>query len=304
MTAPSRVAILINPAAGGGRGAKLARPVADKLTAAGALAEVLVPQTLDQARELAADRTAKGIDALVVVGGDGMVHVGVNAVGETGTGLALVPCGSGNDYARAIGLSVRDPLKALDALCCGTSRQVDVLAVTSVRERRLVATVVAVGFDSRVATRASAMTRVPGHARYLAAIAAEMRALTMTSLDVDATSADGGSRHTGGKRLLVAVGVTAYYGGGLKMLPDADLADGLLDVAEIEPVSRRRLARLFHRLYRGTHTGLGVVSMSTAESVTLTQVDGEPVEGVGDGEPLGPLPLTLTCLPGALRLFA
>jgi diacylglycerol kinase (ATP) len=304
MPAPTRVVVLVNPVAGGGRGARLAQSVVDRLTAAGSATELLVPDGLGRARELAAQRVAAGIDALVVVGGDGMVHLGVNAVGETGTGLAIVPCGTGNDYARAIGLSARDPMGALVPLCAGLSRQTDVVAVAGDGPDRLVATVVAVGFDSRVAARANAMSRLHGHVRYLAAVAGEMRTLTMTSLSIRAERPDGSIDQRSVDRLLVAVGVTEFYGGGLKMLPGADPSDGLLDVVEIDPVSRRTVLHLFPHLYRGTHTRFPVVSAARARSVTLTQTGGEPVEAVGDGEPLGGLPLTITCRPGLLRLFA
>ncbi len=305
MSAPARTAVLVNPAAGGGRGAKLAQPVADRLTAAGSAVDLLVPDSLGQARELAADRVADGVDALVVVGGDGIVHLGVNAVGESGSGLAIVPCGTGNDYARAIGLSAKDPMGALDSLCAGVSRQTDVVGVSGNDGDRLVATVVAVGFDSRVAARANAMGgRLHGHVRYLAAIAGEMRSLTMTSLTLETERPDGSIAKATGDRLLVAVGVTPYYGGGLKMLPGADPTDGLLDVVEIDPVKRRTVLRLFPHLYRGTHTRFAAVSAGRTRSITLTQTTGEPVEAVGDGEPLGGLPLTLTCRPGLLRLYA
>jgi diacylglycerol kinase (ATP) len=304
VSAPARAAVLVNPAAGGGRGAKLAQPVADRLTAAGSAVDLLVPDSLGRACELAAERVADGVDALVVVGGDGLVHLGVNAVGETRTGLAIVPCGTGNDYARAMGLSAKDPMGALDKVCAGVSRQTDLVGVSGSDGERLVATVVAVGFDSRVATRANAMGRLHGHVRYLAAVAGEMRALTMTSLFIETERPDGSIAHATGDRLLVAVGVTPYYGGGLRMLPGADPTDGLLDIVEIDPVNRRTVLRLFPHLYRGTHTRFAVVSAGRARSITLTQTAGEPVEAVGDGEPLGGLPLSLTCRPGLLRLFA
>jgi diacylglycerol kinase (ATP) len=304
MPAPSRAAVVVNPAAGGGRAAKLARPVADRLTAAGSVTELLVPDSLDRARDLAAERVSSGIDALVVVGGDGMAHLGVNAVGGTGTGLAIVPCGTGNDWARAIGLTTRDPMGALDAVCAGVSRQTDLVGVSGRDGERLVASVVAVGFDSRVAMRANAMHHLHGHARYLAAVVGEMRHLTMTSLLVESEGADGSVVRAAGDRLLVAIGVTPYYGGGLKMLPGADPTDGLLDVIEIDPVNRRTVLHLFPHLYRGTHTRFPVVSSRQARSVTLTQTGGAPVEAVGDGEPIGRLPLTIRCRPGLLRLFA
>jgi diacylglycerol kinase (ATP) len=148
------------------------------------------------------------------------------------------------------------------------------------------------------------MARLHGHARYLAAVAGEMRALTMTSLSIETERPDGSIDRHLEDRLLVAVGVTPYYGGGLKMLPGADPTDGLLDVVEIDPVNRRTVLRLFPHLYRGTHTRFGVVSATRARSVTLTQTAGAPVEAVGDGEPLGGLPITITCRPGLLRLLA
>jgi diacylglycerol kinase (ATP) len=155
--------------------------------------------------------------------------------------------------------------------------------------------VLAAGFDSLVNERANAMRWPKGRRRYDVAIFRELLTLHAKQYRVtlDGQPLD---RHAN----LVAVGNGPSYGGGLRMCPDADLTDGLLEVVVAGPVSRRALLSLYPKVFQGTHVQHPKVQCYRARSVTL---EAEGIVGYADGERIRPLPLTITAEPGALRVL-
>ncbi len=157
--------------------------------------------------------------------------------------------------------------------------------------------VLASGFDSRVTDRGNRMRWPRGPRRYDVAMVAELAALRPVPFRL---RLDGGPwRET--DATLVAVGNAASYGGGMRICAGARVDDGLFTVTVVGEVSRTTLLRVFPRVYRGTHLDHPAVSVSEAARV---EIDAPGVTGYADGEPLGPLPLTAVCVPGAVRLLA
>lgn len=286
------IAVLVNPTSGRGRGARLAEPVTERLTEAGIRARWEAGRDADEAADLARRAVARGVDGLVVVGGDGMAHLALQAVAETGTPLGVIPAGTGNDLARSVGAPVGDPLAAADIVVAGFTRAQDLGRVGS----ELFSTVLCAGFDSRVAERVAGMTWPRGRLRYDLAVVAELGSFRpqrfVLELDQEEEQAEA---------LLVAVGVTPSYGGGLRICAGADPTDGLLDVAVIGPLARHELVRLFPKLTKGTHVGHPAVTMYRAKTVSVASAG---ITAYADGERMGPLPLTVECVPGALQVFA
>ncbi len=179
----TRVGLAVNPTAGKGRGATEGNAVAAAFGAAGLDVVRLVGRDatdlagrVDAALAPARD----GLDALVVVGGDGMVHLGTNAVAGTAVPLGIVAAGTGNDVARGLGLPVHDAAAAarvvLDALTAGTFRPVDAARVAAAdgMPARWFAGVLGVGFDAVVNERANRLRWPRGRRRYDVAIALEL----------------------------------------------------------------------------------------------------------------------------------
>lgn len=300
-TTARRVALLVNPTAGNGDGEATGQAVAARLRTAGLDVTSLRGTDIDHAAQVAAEQVAAGVDHLVVLGGDGMTHVGLNATAGTGTSLGVIPRGTGNDFARALGLPRNDPLAAADVVVAGHVALLD--AGRIVRDEPgatpvWFATVLAVGFDSRVAARARSTRFLSGNARYVACVVAELKRFLSTPLRL---SLDGHSE--AGTRMLVAVGNTSTYGGGLHMCAGADPTDGWFSIVEVTDISRLELLRLFPKLYRGTHLTHPAVTMRRAREVRLEMLSDETLIGFADGEPVGALPLTATCEPGALRML-
>ena len=287
---PLRVALLVNPTAGGGRGQRLTAAVRDRLRAGGAHVDVLVGDDAADAAELTRQAVAGGVDALAALGGDGLVNLAATAVLGTGVPLAVVPAGTGNDAARMLGLA--DPLGAVDVVLHGRRRALDVGRVGG----RVFVTVLSSGFDARVTERANALTWPRGAARYPLAVLAELRVFRPVPYDV---VIDGVPLHL--PAMLVAVGNSRSYGGGMLVCPDADPTDGLLDVTVLTPLPTARFLRLFPSVYRGRHVGRPEVRTFRARTVRL---DAPAMTAYADGEPVGPLPVEVDVLPGALTVLA
>jgi diacylglycerol kinase (ATP) len=241
---------------------------------------------------LARKAVADGVDVLVVLGGDGGAHLGVQACAESGTAFAVVPAGTGNDLAAALGMTCVEDVVA--GLRGGVRRPFDLGRVSN---GAWFATVLCAGFDSAVNERANAMRWPAGPRRYDLAILAEMVALRAWPLVVE-------TEH-GVEELdatLVAVGNTTSYGGGIPVCPAADPADGLFDVTVLTAVSRTALVRMLPTLRTGHHVDHGAVRTLRAKSVRLAGDNGWV--GYADGERIVELPLSVECRSGALTVVS
>ncbi|YCK36953.1 diacylglycerol/lipid kinase family protein [Actinomadura sp. ATCC 39365] len=291
-----QIALLVNPAARGGRTLRLLEPVARRLRASGAELSVIVGTDAADALERACTAVAERPDALVAFGGDGLVHLAVQAVAGTDVPLGIIPAGTGNDFAAALGLAHRDPLAAARTVLRMRARPVDAARVRAGESEELFAGVLCCGFDSRVNERANRRTWPPGKGRYLVAVAEELRAFRPIPFRV--TLDDGEVVEQ--EAMMVAVANTRSYGAGMRVCPDASPDDGLLDVMMVGAVSKREFLRVFPGVYRGTHVGHPAVSVRRARRVTLEAAD---VVAYADGERVGPVPVTCEIQPGALRVI-
>jgi diacylglycerol kinase (ATP) len=202
------IALLTNPTAGKGRGAKARALVLRRLEEGGVAVRDLAGRDADEALDLARAVVADGVESLVVVGGDGMVHLGVQALAGTSSALGIIPAGTGNDVARYFDLPRKDPVAAANVVLRGDTRRVDLAKSGS----KYFATVMAAGFDALVNERANRMTWPKGQMRYNLATLAELRVFKPLhyTLDLD------GQQLTL-EAMLVAVGNGPSFGGGLRI---------------------------------------------------------------------------------------
>ncbi|OFE17554.1 sphingosine kinase [Humibacillus sp. DSM 29435] len=292
---PSRIALIVNPTSGKGAGAAMGEQTARLLRTAGH--EVIDVSAAGYALAHAAAATALGggVDTLVVVGGDGMVHLGVNLCAGTPVRLGVVAAGTGNDFARNLGLPVRDPAAAVRVIHAGVTRAVDAGKVTDAGgQMRWFGGVLGAGFDAVVAARAARMRWPRGAMRYNLAIARELPVFHAIPYVVDL---DGERLQT--RAMLVAVANTTSFGGGMKVCPDADVSDGLFDVLIVHELSIAAFLRVFPRVFSGTHVGHRAVDIRRARRVRL-EADG--IHAQADGEPLSALPLDIEVVPAALQV--
>ncbi|WP_432478392.1 diacylglycerol/lipid kinase family protein [Nocardioides sp. GXQ0305] len=287
-----RVALLTNPTAGKGRGRRAGDVALRRLRDAGFVVSDLRGSDAAHGLQLARKAVADGAWALVVVGGDGMVHLGAQAVAETGVHLGVVPAGTGNDVARYLDLPRRDPAAATDRVIASTPRRIDVARCGAT----YFVTVLAAGFDAVVNERANAMTWPRGQMRYTLATLAELRTFEPIGYTLEL---DGRSHRL--DAMLVAVGNGPSFGGGLRITEGAELDDGLIDVVVIRPMSKPGLVRAYPKLFRGTHVTLPQYEHHRVREVTVAAPG---IVAYADGERVGPLPLTVSCVPGGLSVLA
>ncbi|MBT2442269.1 diacylglycerol kinase [Streptomyces sp. ISL-36] len=293
----SEITLFVNPTAGRGRGAHAAQPAARALRDAGFSVRTVLGADAEDALRRARQAVESGTGALVAVGGDGMVSLALQAVAGTRTPLGVVAVGTGNDFARSLGLPVRDPAAAgriaAELLKGGGGRDIDLGRVGD----RWFGTVLASGFDSRVNDRGNRMRLPVGRFKYDLAMIAELAAFRPVPYRL--TLDDSTERQV--EATLVAVGNGTSYGGGMRICARARMNDGLFDVTVVGDCSRTTLIKVFPQVYRGTHLDHPKVTVHRVRALTL---DAPGITGYADGEPLGPLPLTAECVPAAVRVLA
>jgi len=297
-----RLVLAINPSASFGRARDAGPRVLELLRAAGHEVHPLVAPNYELLTERAAEALGEGADALVVVGGDGMVHLGAGLVGGTTVPLGLVPVGTGNDLALTAGIPRHDVAGAvahlLEALDRGpTAIDTGVAAWEEAgerRERRFVGAV-SCGFDAFVNERANRMRRPKGAIRYQLALARELVGLRPIEYRIEW---DGGVIEQAG--VLVAVANNRSIGGGIAITPGASLTDGVLDLFLVEALSRGAFLRIYPRVANGTHLDDPRVTVLPA---TRVRVEATGVVGYADGERLGALPMDIRIEPASLRFL-
>ena len=288
------VAVLVSAAAGRGRARAVGDTILGELRSAGLSPTVLAATTGAEAETRAREAVAAGTGAVVAVGGDGTAHAALQAVAGTTTPLGLVAAGTGNDLALALGVPT-DPGAAVRALAddlrAGEAPRIDAGRVGD----RWWATVLCCGFDSAVTDRANRLRWPRGPRRYDVAILAELARLRPYAMTL---RLDDGEPRTL-PATMIAVGNTAWYGGGLQICPGADPADGLFDITVVGALTRRELVRSRPQLAAGTHVHNPSVSVFRAARIELACPG---VTTWADGEPVAPLPVVAECVPGALTV--
>jgi diacylglycerol kinase (ATP) len=286
------LALVANPVAGKGRNDTPVAMVAERLRHAGLAVRVLRGGDAAESERLAREAVSDGVDGLVVCGGDGMVNLAAQVLAGTPTPLGIIPLGTGNDTARALGLPVKDPLAAADVIVGGSRRVIDLARCGD----RYFVTVMAAGFDALVNERADAMTWPKGELKYSLAILAVLKSFRPIAYTLDL---DGRTRRVEG--MLVSIGNGDSMGGGLKVTHGAELDDGLLDVVLFTSVPRRELIRTYPKLFSGGHTRHPAYERHRVKRVTVAAPG---VVAYADGERFGELPLTVEVAAGALTVFA
>lgn len=287
----TEIALLTNPTSGRGRGSRISDLVAPRLRDAGFHVRELIGRDADEALDLARTCVADEVDTLLVVGGDGMVHLAVQALAGSATRLGLVPAGTGNDVARNLGIPRKDPRAATDVVIGGKERTIDLARVGS----KHFVTVLAAGFDAIVNERANDMTWPKGQMRYNLATVGELRTFTPIPyvLEIDGEAARF-------EAMTVAIGNGPSFGGGLRITEGAELDDGLLDVVAILPMGRMGLVRTYPKLFKGTHVHHPMYRHWHARTVTVAAPG---IVAYADGERIAALPLTVEVVPRALRVL-
>jgi diacylglycerol kinase (ATP) len=292
-----RVTILTNPTSGHGNAPHATERAVTRLQQRGVDVTAIVGRDATHARQLVREHLDRGTDALVVVGGDGVIALALQELAGNDVPLGIIPAGTGNDHAREYRIPAKEPEAAADIVADGHTRTVDLGRIDGADGTlRWFGTVVATGFDSLVSDRANRMRWPHGRMRYNLAMVAEISRLRLLPFRL---AFDGGDP-VDCALTMTAIGNTRSYGGGMLICPGADPTDGLLDVTMIASASRSRLIRLFPTVFKGTHVNLDTVTTRRAATVT---VECPGINAYADGDFAATLPVTITAVPRALRIL-
>jgi len=298
---------VLNPTAGKGKATGSWPHLRANFEAQGHRVVDLSAPDLAGATASARQAVVDGLDALVVAGGDGMVHLGVNLVAGTSLPLGIIALGTGNDVARSLGLPRSSAKAGADAVCQALAQppyRVDAVEVSTPHHSmsEWFCGVLSAGFDAAVNAKANALAWPRGESVYVRALFAELRRYQPYGFDVELD----GRPCWSGPAALVAVANGLYFGGGMKLAPQAVMDDGLIDLMVAGPLTKAQLLRVFPRIYGGSHLSHPAVNLFTGKSVTIrprADLGANPPDAHTDGERVGPLPLTCTVVPGAVRIL-
>jgi len=272
--------LLINPKSGNGRGNKVGKLVKQELNAFGI---EYIDVSADSAQQSQVNLKSKlggsqKFEGLFLIGGDGTVNLAVQELVGSGLGIALIPAGTGNDFARTLDLKLKNPEQLIKHYLSSRPSLIDVGQVG----KKYFVDVLSTGFDSMVNERANAMKRIKGRAKYNISILLVLSTFKPKSYRF---SIDGFSFES--QAMLIAVSNGICYGGGMKVTPNAKIDDGLFDILILSPVSKFEFLKVFPKVFSGKHTTHPAVRISRARSV---EIDSDAV-AYADGERVGPLPV-------------
>jgi len=236
----------------------------------------------------------KGCQHLAVCGGDGTIGEVVPAVVQANAGLGILPFGTANDLARALGIP-RQVEAATAVLLAGNMGAIDLGRVNG----RPFATVVAFGFDAEVnQIAARRQLALAGSLGYVGAALWHLARFRAPRVRLS-----GEFGHLELELLLVAMGNTRSYGGGLQITPEADPRDGKLDVCIVRRVPRRTVASVLPRVFSGSHVRHPAVRVERSQWVRIDCLDADPRVVYADGELVGQSPVYADATAGGLRLI-
>ncbi|MEO8106533.1 MAG: diacylglycerol kinase family protein [Actinomycetes bacterium] len=297
--------VLVNPTAGGGRGAKWGRRVVEAVSRSGAGVRVVIGTDASDAERRAVSVVGLGARGLLTVGGDGAAHIGINVAAKAGVPFGVVAAGSGNDFARALGTRTLGPEDAVASILQSEVNGGVAVDLGKLASGRYFGCVLSAGFDAAVNAKANTMRHLGGRSRYPLAMLSQLRVFRPMDLVVDVD----GTRHRH-RSMLVAVGNSSSYGGGMRICPSASMTDGQFQVTIVEEMSVVELLSLFPRVYRGTHVNHPKATVYAGRRVRVypeLASGGSDQANLGlvfaDGEQVGAGSITATVSRAALRVL-
>ncbi len=285
-----RFALLVNPASAGGRALEALPTVHAALDELGASHRTVTTRSIDHAYE-EAGRAAQEGETVVALGGDGLLRPLAGALKGTDSALALIPCGRGNDFARVLGVPT-DPAEASRVAVEGSERLFDVANV----EGTPFMSIASFGLDSDANRIANEAKLVKGNAVY---VYAALRALAAWKPATFTVTVDGERHQFSGYS--VAVGNSKAYGGGMFILPHAELDDGKLDVMLTKDLSKLRCLIELPKVFKGTHVDSEHVEFLRGEEIEVTA--DRPFVIYADGDPIGATPAMVRVERRCLRVI-
>jgi YegS/Rv2252/BmrU family lipid kinase len=288
---PRDVCVIVNPHAGGGRAASRLPAVEAALRSHGLRFHVERTTSMDHARELAREARERG-ETVAAMGGDGLTGAVAGEVRGSDTCLAVFPGGRGNDFARKLGIP-EAPEQAVAVLAAGIERVVDVAEA----DGRTYLGIASAGFDSDVQVIANATRLKLGNLVYLYGTLRALRAWKPAHWTV---TVDGEAHEFRGYS--VAVANSGVFGGGMYLVPNAALDDGMLDIVFCASSPKRHYLASLPKVFKGTHVTDPALTFLQGREVSFFA--DRQFTAFADGDPIAELPATVRVVPRSLRVLA
>jgi len=284
--------LAINPASGRGRAQRQAKLASEYFRAREIDVREIEGRSLQDFREkLLICLDSEEVSGVIALGGDGFIHEIIQHLVSRDIPLGVIPCGTGNDFARSIGVFDLPFTRQLELIEKHDATHIDLGKV----QDQWFAAILSSGFDALVNDRANSMRWPRGRMRYNIAMIEKLIALRPHSYRIRVDE-----RYLEVQATLVTVANGSSYGGGMKVCPDASISDGLFDVMVLGRVSRIELLKVFPKVYRGGHVGHPAVTFYRCNEI---EIDGSG-SSFADGEPIAQLPLRAQCVSAALKVWA
>ena len=294
-----RIGIVVNPVAGGNRGAQVGAEVLSLLSKSEhAITDLSGATVLEARSKIEAALEGKMVDALVFVGGDGIAHLGTNLCAGKNILMAIIPAGTGNDAAAMLGMPLTNTEQSVRLILEGLSapKKIDAIKVSHGGKVTWALGSASAGFDALAAARANAISWPKGPMRYYVAMLLELAKFKPIKYQ---SVIDGIPRDF--EAMLCVVSNTGIYGGGMLVVPGASVTDGSLDVLLVKKMSRLKFVTIFPRVYKGTHITDKDVEIFKATKISIS-ASGMPI--YSDGEYVGQAPFEAEVVPGAITMVA
>ncbi len=299
-----RTLLIVNPAAGHGRGERCFRRLEPRLRREIPGLEVRFSEHPGHAVELGRSAAREGVRRVLCLGGDGTVYEVINGLFAEGppaspVEVGPIPAGTGNSFLRDFG--VTRPEQALENILAGRRRQVDLVEFTyrdgDRTERRFSLNIIGVGLIADILKLTNERLKGFGALGYSIAVLIRLARGMDNRIDIEA---DGRAWSVRDSALVISN--SKFTGGGMMIAPPADAADGRADLIVFRGVNRREIVSIFSRVFSGAHMRHPKVEATAAAALSVTGTP--PLRIMADGELLGETPLRATVLPGALTILA
>ncbi|MCB1584191.1 MAG: diacylglycerol kinase family lipid kinase [Xanthomonadales bacterium] len=299
-----KILIIFNPHAGSGRAQKYLPLIKDYLQQQNIDFDVLATERSGHAQSLVQSADLANYQAVIAAGGDGTLFEIINGLmshqADKRIPFGVIPVGTGNAFSRELGLMPTDWQKGIDIIAKKHIKTIDIGQAKTDTQSFYFLNIIGMGFVVN-AGRTTLKIKKLGKSAYTFATLWETAKLKKHPIQLTMTLADGTTNDIDDDLVFVEVANSRYTGTSFLIAPDARIDDGLLDVIILKKISRPKILTLFPTIYSGKHVNYKEVETHKVKSITIKTP--QPMPLMPDGEFIGETPVTIACLPSALKLF-
>jgi len=287
--------LVANETAGKGKALQLANQFTDLLSQANEEFALINEKSYEKTIEkLKAELSTNSYNKVIAVGGDGLVNLCLQYLAQSDLTLGVIPAGTGNDFARAVGVNKMSITEIFNLYSMTDPVKIDLGHVKSSTAEKWFVQVLSTGFDAEVNSRANKIKRPKGKSKYTIATVRTLARFKPINykIDIDSKKFDQSA-------MLFTIANGETYGGGMRICPGASNSDGIFEILLVRPVSRFVLLTIFPKVFKGDHIPHQKIDTYRAKVVTISA----PTSAYADGEYVANLPITVTNVGNALSTW-